>query len=66
MVSQNFQIERPNTSIDLEEYGVDHDSPLPQEELNTIEVPETLSSLSTERRTSYVSQSTRCYSDLVT
>lgn len=56
MITQEHQIDSPDTFVDLEEYGVDNDSPLPQEEFNTIEIPETLSSLSTEKRDIFYDQ----------
>ena len=50
MIAQNSRVDEPETFL-YEEYGVDPDSPLPQEELNTMEVPETLSSLTNEQKT---------------
>ena len=38
------------------DHEVDHDNPLPQEELNTIEVPETLSSLSNVKKATFSDQ----------
>ena len=56
MITQECQIDSPDTFVDLEEYGVDNDGPLPQEEFNTIEIPDTLSSLSTEKRDRFYDQ----------
>lgn len=56
MISQDHQVNSSDTCVDPEEYGVDHDSPLPQEDLNTVEVPETLSSLSIEKRDMFYDQ----------
>ena len=53
MISQDHQLEGP---MDLAEYGIDHGGPLPEEELGTIEVPETLPSLSAEQRQIFYSQ----------
>ena len=50
MIAQNSHVDEPETFL-YEEYGVDPDSPLPQEELNTMEVPETLSTLTNEQKT---------------
>ena len=42
--------------MDLVEYGIDHGGPLPEEELGTIQVPETLPSLSAEQRQAFCTQ----------
>ena len=53
MISQDHELEGP---MDLAIYGIDHGGPLPEEELGTIEVPETLPSLSAEQRQVFYSQ----------
>lgn len=56
MISQSYHLEMSEPNVNLEDYGIDYGGPLPEEQLNTIEVPQTLSSLSVEHRTLFCSQ----------
>ena len=56
MVTQNInQLESSEADLDLEEYGIDYGGPFPEEQLNTVEVPETLVSLSAEDKSLFCS-----------
>lgn len=56
MISHNHQLESSEANVDPEDYGIDYGGPLPEEELNTVEVPETLPSLSPEHKALFCSQ----------
>ena len=56
MVTQDInRIESSEANLDLEEYGIDYGGPFPEEQLNTVEVPETLVSLSAEDKSLFCS-----------
>ena len=56
MINQDNQLDSSEADVNLDEYGIDFGSPLPEEQLNTVEVPETLPSLSAEHKIQFCDQ----------
>ena len=56
MISQDHQLDNSEEIVDPEEYGIDYSGPLPEDQLNTVEVPETLPSLSPEHKNIFCNQ----------
>ena len=56
IISQGHCLEDIEPDVNLEEYGIDYDGPLPEEQINTVEVLETLPTLSAERKELFCSQ----------
>jgi len=56
MISQDHQLENSEEIVDPEVYGIDYGGPLPEEQLNTVEVLETLPYLSPDHKVLFCSQ----------
>lgn len=56
MINQGNQLESSEADLDLEEYGIDYGGPLPEEQLNTVEIPEMLPSVSAEHKALFCTQ----------